>query len=267
MFKIRWRGTWGIGDSMWGLNVAHVHAKKIDAPVNLEFHWSHDEDYLTHPDDPETIIERTEWIATRYHREDDVVITHVYNSDLFDPDNTSGIKHKDRFYFEDNSEDPQGIPPQDWGFKKQEFINPLKKIVIFTPTHNSEPPRKWKRFLTNSDWDAIIQALRWRGWDTRILTYRTPIRDAYTQIKEARFVVCYDGMWHKIGRNFAKPMLIPSWEGITTYNTPNAVKISNRAKFLSAIGDGGEHFCTITMNMMNKQAREFRRELDKTYED
>ena len=121
MFKIRWRGTWGVGDSMWGLNVAHVHAKKIDAPVNLEFHWSHDEDYLTHPDDPETIIERTEWITTRYHREDDVVITHVCNSDLFDPDNTSMDKTKDRFYFEDNSEDPQGTPPQDWLFKKQEF--------------------------------------------------------------------------------------------------------------------------------------------------
>ncbi|MBM37741.1 MAG: hypothetical protein CMO97_01595 [Woeseia sp.] len=252
---------------MWGLNVAHVHAKKINAKVNIEFHWSHGEDYLTHPKDPETIIERTNWINTRYHLADDVVITHMYNSDLFNPDNTSMDKKKHRFYFDDNSEDPNGNPEQDWIFKKEEFVKPLDKIVIFTPTENSEPPRHWKRFLTNDDWDDIIQALRWRGWDTRILTYRTPIRDAYTQIQESRFVVCYDGMWHKIGRNFSKPMMIPSKEGVTYYNTPNAVRIPDRESFLKAIGDGNEHFCNNTLTEMNKSAEIFRKVISKCYED
>jgi len=267
MFKIRWRGTWGIGDSMWGLNVAHAHAKKINAKVNLEFHWSHGKDYLTHPEDPETIIERTDWIHTRYHRRDDVVVTHLYNSQLFNPDNTSMDKKKDRFYFDDYSVDPNGTPDQDWVFRKKEYTKPLNKIVIFNPTENSEPPRHWKRKLTKDDWDAIIQALRWRGWDTRILTYRTPIRDAYHQIKECSFVVCYDGMWHKIGRNFSKPMLIPSKEGVTTYNTPQAIKIGEREDFLKAIGDGNEHFCNNTLKEMNESAREFKKVLFKCYED
>ena len=32
-------------------------------------------------------------------------------------------------------------------------------------------------------------------------------------------------MWHYISKNFGKPHIIPSKEGVTTYNTPNAVKI------------------------------------------
>ena len=30
---------------------------------------------------------------------------------------------------------------------------------------------------------------------------------------------------HYISKNFGKPHIIPSKEGVTTYNTPNAVKI------------------------------------------
>ncbi len=266
MIKIRWRGTWGIGDSMWGLNVAHVHANLRKHKVNLEFHWTHDKDYLHSPLDPETIIERTEWIHTRYHRQEDVVVTHVCNSELFDPDNTSMDRDKHRFYFEDDWHSPKGTPPQDWLFKKEFFDKEKRKIVIFNPIENTEAPRSWKRFLTKDDWDAIIQALRWRGWDTRILTYRTPIEDAFTQIQEAQFIVCYDGMWHKIGRNFSKPMLIPSWEGITTYNTPQAIKFPNREKFLEFIGDGGEHF-TKGLTEMKDKARHHLVKWAKIYED
>ena len=62
-------------------------------------------------------------------------------------------------------------------------------------------------------------------------------------------------------------MLIPSWEGVTTYNTPNALKINNREEFMTAIGDGNKHFCDVTFPKMQTQEREFKRKLDKTYED
>ena len=32
-------------------------------------------------------------------------------------------------------------------------------------------------------------------------------------------------MWHYISKNFGKPHIIPSKEGVTTYNTPQALKI------------------------------------------
>ena len=77
------------------------------------------------------------------------------------------------------------------------------------------------------DWEKFIRDLeKWEGWDVIELTYRTPIRDAYNQIRRARYVASYDGMWHYIARNFCKPHLIPSNEGVTTYNTPNAVKVA-----------------------------------------
>ena len=98
------------------------------------------------------------------------------------------------------------------------------------------------------------------------LTYRDSFEHAYGVIRDCDFVVGYDGMWHKIGRNFSKPMLIPSWEGITTYNTPQAIKFPNREKFLEFIGDGGEHF-TKGLTEMKDKARHHLVKWAKIYED
>jgi len=230
--KVRWRGTWGVGDFMNALNVCHNYSFKNNIKVNLEMHWEHDEDYLHHPDDPETIIERMEWIHSQYHRRDDVTITHVYNSDLFPHGNTNPDKNKKRFYFDSGFSDNEETPPNDWIFKPEAFKPKRTKLVFWTPTYNSEPPRKWKRFLTNDDWYDIIKILSGKGWIPVELTYRTPIRDAFKQIQEADIIVCYDGMWHYIARNFGKPTFVPSWEGITTYNTPQAMKRPSRHKTL-----------------------------------
>ena len=78
MERIQWRGTWGVGDSMRGLNTAHQYAYDTNQEVNLEIHWSHGEDYLTHPDDPETIVERTDWIHTRYHQQERVTVSYTH---------------------------------------------------------------------------------------------------------------------------------------------------------------------------------------------
>ena len=44
--NIKWRGTWGIGDAMMALNVAHNYSFTYDTPVKLEMHWPHDEDFI-----------------------------------------------------------------------------------------------------------------------------------------------------------------------------------------------------------------------------
>lgn len=223
MEKVRWRGTWGIGDSMQALNVCHNYCFKNNTKVNLEMHWTHDEDYLHHPDDPETIIERTNWIHTKYYRQEDVTLTHVFNSDLFESGNMNPNKKKARFYFDSEAFDPNSAPNNDWIFKPEYYGGSRRKQVFWTPTYNSEPPRWWKRVLTSDDWYDIIKLLAGNGWIQVELNYRTPIEQAFNQIKQCNFVVCYDGMWHYIARNLGKPMFIPSKEGITKYNTPNAV--------------------------------------------
>lgn len=249
MEKITWRGTPGVGDFMWALNCAHNYAGLIKkSKVNLEFHWEHDEDYLHHFEDPETIIERLHYIHNFYHRKDDVVVTHVFNStgrytdwrygdDIIPADKdehkpkviTRNIE-KNRFWFEsgyysDVSGSP--APTNDWFFRRDAFRRTdVKKVVIWTPRYNAETPRTWKRFLTNSEWTVIISKLRKAGMNVVELNYRTPVREAMYHISTCRLVVCYDGMWHYIARNFAKPIVVVSTEGITRYHTPHCLKIS-----------------------------------------
>ena len=281
MEKIRWRGTWGVGDFMNALNVCHNYSFQNKKQVNLEMHWEHDEDYLHHPKDPETIIQRMEWIHAQYHRQDDVVVTHAFNSDLFPKGNMNNTPDKDRYFFDSGAYENPNAPPNDWIFKPESFVDKKKKIVMWTPTYNSQQPRTWKRFLTNDDWYDIIKLLSWEGWILVELTYRTPIKDAFKQISESDFVVCYDGMWHYIVRNFGKPMFIPSWEGITTYNTPQAVTRPNikvedynapeaikigRKEVKKFFGDGGQDF-TPNLTEMKKKSRDYLDMLKRKYHE
>lgn len=246
MEKLTWRGSPGMGDIMWALNCAHAHAFEEKRPVNLEMHWNYGEDHMHHFEDPETMIERMEYIHNFYHRKDDVHVTHVYNSTgrysdwKFEDDlvlEANGKKrqaafsthyNKSRFWFEsgkysDQPGDP--IPNSHWFFRRDAFLpTDKKKVVIWRPLFNAETPRTWKRLLTNDKWDSIIAKLRAGGHYIVELSYRTPIREAMYHINTCRLVVCYDGMWHYIGRNFAKPMIVSSDEGITKYHTPNAVR-------------------------------------------
>lgn len=245
MEKVTWRGTPGVGDFMWALNCVHLHAYQTNTKINLEMHWEHDEDYLHHFEDPETVIERMHYIHNFYHRQDDVVITHVFNSDgrysdwSFDDDVIleDGRKRiigrntlKNRFEFESGVySDVKGnpAPKNDWLFRKDAFQQVDKnKIVIWRPTFNAETPRTWKRLLTDSHWDDIIKKLLRAGLNVTELTYRTPVSESLYHISTCRLVLCYDGMWHYVAKNFAKPLAVISAEGITKYHTSHAVRIS-----------------------------------------
>ena len=263
MEKIRWRGTHGVGDFMQALNVCHRYSFDYNkSPVNLEMHWEHGPEFLYHPKDPETVIERMRKIHEMYHENNRVVVTHVFDSkEFYYAPEDSELKVKRRFEFDSERYDGTGSPPNDWCFHPHEHIAPQKKIVIWTPHYNREQPRRWKRWLTSDDWYGIIELLRWKGWILQELTYRTPIMEAYKHIQECRFIVSYDGMWHYMGRNFSKPHLIPSKEGVTTYNTPNAVKLKSRDEMVEYfIDDDG---LGDRLDKLNKPARRFRRQLEK----
>jgi len=265
MEKVRWRGTWGVGDAMLALNVCHKYCYDNNIKVNLEMHWEHGEDYLHSPDDPETIIERMEWLHTKYHRPEDVTVTHVYYSDLFQHGNVNPDKQKDRFYFDSGAYDSTGAPSNHWPFKKELYRNHIKtkRIVIWTPTYNTEQPRLWKRFLTKDDWAYIISLLRREGWILVELTYRTPVKDAFEQIRKADYIFSYDGMWHYIAKNFSIPIFIPSWEGITGYACPQVVcrpDTEGVMEFVNTFTEEGRHH-------MDNKADKYLRELSKFYEE
>ena len=56
MNQFKWRGTWGFGDAMMALNTAHHYSYSHDTPVELEMHWSHDEDYKLDARDTQNLI-------------------------------------------------------------------------------------------------------------------------------------------------------------------------------------------------------------------
>ncbi len=266
MEKVRWRGTWGVGDFMMALQTVHNYCYYNDTKVNLEMHWATPEGHLETPKDPETIVERMEWIHTKFHRQEDVTITHVYNSDLFPSSNTSR-ETKKRYYFESGKYTKKQNAPKGGVFKKREYRKPNpkgKNIVFWTPTYNSEPPRSWKRFLTNDDWWGIIKLLRREGWILQELTYRTPIKEAYEKIQNADYVLCYDGMWHYIAGQLGKPMFIPSWEEITGYACPQVVCRPNRdeaMQFITTFTEEGRH------QMIEKAIHIKRKKLGRYFED
>ena len=252
MEKVTWRGTPGVGDFMWALNCVHLHAHTQKIKVNLEMHWERGPDHLHHFEDPETIIERMDYIHSLYAKKDDVEVSHVfysgdrytdwkYDDDVVVENSIKRIMHpkergedtsdwKARFWFENGRwSDGKGdkSPDNDWLFRKEAFRDTVRnKVVVWTPLFNAEKPRGWKTKLTKLDWDVIIQKLRRAGLDVVELCYRTPVREVVYHISTCRLVLCYDGMWHYVAKNFAKPLAVISKEGVTKYHTDHAIRIN-----------------------------------------
>jgi len=246
---VTWRGTPGVGDFMWALNSCHKYAADHDvSKINLELHWEHGEHHNHHFEDPETIIERCNYIHNFYHQQERVEIHHIFNADgrykhwKFNDDvvlETNGDRRiaainnhgfKARFFFESghyNDTPGSDAPDNDWIFREDAFqdYNP-NRIVFWRPTWNAERPRTWKRIFDDSDWDHLIAHFRTLGFDMHELSYRTPVSEAMHLISTSRMVICYDGIWHYVAKNFARPLAVISGEGVTKYHTSNALRLN-----------------------------------------
>ena len=246
---VTWRGTPGVGDFMWALNSCHKYAADHNiSKINLELHWEHGEHHNHHFEDPETIIERCNYIHNFYHQQERVEIHHIFNADgrykhwKFDDDvvlETNGDRRiaaidnhgfKARFFFESGHYDDtpgSDAPDNDWIFREDAFqdYNP-NRIVFWRPTWNAERPRTWKRIFDDSDWDHLIAHFRTLGFDMHELSYRTPVSEAMHLIATSRMVICYDGIWHYVAKNFARPLAVISGEGVTKYHTSNALRLN-----------------------------------------
>lgn len=233
---------------MWALNSCHRYAADHNVrKINLELHWEHGEDYLHHFEDPETIIERCNYIHNFYHQQDRVEVHHIFNADgryrdwkyADDVVNENGVNRvkavnahgqKNRFWFQSgfyNDDRGSPAPNNDWIFRQDAFqeYNP-KRIVFWRPTWNAEKPRTWKRLFDNNDWEQLIIHFKAMGFEMHELSYRTPASEAMYLISTARMVICYDGIWHYAAKNFARPLAVISGEGVTKYHTPNALRLN-----------------------------------------
>lgn len=216
---LNWGMTPGMGDAMMALNCAHRWSFMAREHLVLNLHWFHGKDHRHHPEDAETIVERVDYIKNLYMKSD-VEINHVFNSNRLDLTDTYTRFDwfNPRVHRDTNS----------WMFDPSVLLPTNKnKIVIWRSLFNAETPRYWKRTVKNKDWDLIINNYKEIGYEVIELCYKTPIREATYHINTCNFIVCYDGMWHYIARNFMKPMLISSHDEITRYHTRQALPIGH----------------------------------------
>lgn len=254
---LNFRTTSGMGDIMHGMNLVHnLSHQNYGMHLELRCHWWHEKDHLYHCEDPETIIDRFNYIKS-FYMSSNITYDHVINSQeiRWKQENQkydwlskmSTQKHINRWIF-----DPDTFLPSD-----------EKKVVIWRPTFNAETSRLWKRKIDNDDWNWVIQDLKNKGYKITELCYRTPISEATYHINTCNFIVCYDGMWHYIAKNFYKPMLVTSINPITKYHTPQALRVSKKRlyHFLNnfytpiEIEDGNEKLFISPYDLMQQKAR------------
>lgn len=217
---IRWKTTAGIGDSMYGLNIAFMRAFVNQKPTKFEINFYHDKEYAHHYEDPETVYDRFEYVRKRYMWPEMVHVKPVFNS--------TDTKLYKEFY--------QGITRRKnselyrfWSFDPTITTNPTPyKIVLWRPTFNAaQQLNGFKIPLLNHEWDRIIFALKSFGYEVVELCYRTPISEAMYHIRTCECCISYEGMWHYISKNFFKPHIVFSSSSITNWHTPHAVWIKD----------------------------------------
>lgn len=223
-YEIGWRGTIGVGDILYGLNCAHSLAHMFNHPIKMNVFWTHDENYIYHYEDPETIIQRSHYLHSMYHRQSEVTVNHIFNS-------TDQEIEKLRWRGFGHIKDQQRVITfGHWPFRKDLYQQGIpKKVVYWRPTFNREIPsggKKWKMTFTVGEWERIIHFLELKGYDLVELGYRTPVSEALYHIRTASFCIFYDGMWQYISRNLCKPVITLGGSSIAKVHSPQGVHFS-----------------------------------------
>jgi hypothetical protein len=222
--EVDWKGTPGVGDIMFGLNAVHmmvhlIRKRRPLAQMTMNVYWEHSEDYLHHFEDPETIIERAEYLHSFYHDKDAVKMNHIFNSEDLE---IRKLRHRGFQRKSGPTVVLNGI--LSWVFRKELLTNPVEnKVVFWRPLFNKDPAPLWKRSFTEKHWEKILNILESKGYNLVELTYRTPVREAMYHIQTCRFCIFYDGMWHYIARNLCKPSIALGDNKMINIHNPQSV--------------------------------------------
>lgn len=218
--NIRWKTTVGIGDAMYGMNIAYMRAFVNQKPTNFNLHFYHSKDYYYHYEDPETVYERFEYVKQRYMWPD------MVNFDIVIDSNDYSLYKK--FY--------TGIQRRSrselyryWSFDPTlNTSSTNRKICFWRPTGNlRQQIGNDKHILLDWEWQRLADRLTDFGWDIVEIDYRTPISEAMYHIRTCECCLSYEGMWHYIAKNFFKPHIVISTAGISSWHTPAAVVTKN----------------------------------------
>ena len=216
--------TPGVGDLMVAMNIAYMRSLYIQKKVHLVLKWYHDKDYLYHFEDPETILERFEYIHNFYFKYgSNVEISHVFNSQ-----DSELYHHRYRNFGRErafiNAPKRSKFRYNDWLFRTDLDTTPTPgKVVLWTPVWNAQDPRHFKIPFAKEKWDEVKSIIEIQGYDIVEIDYRTPISEVFYHIRTAEVCLCYEGMWHYVAKNMCKPMIVLTKDLITNYHTPDAL--------------------------------------------
>lgn len=191
MLNVEWNTGVGYGDFVTGLGYAHTASVKYNTPVNLTFHWKNSKDYIYHPKDPETIVDRCNYIHSIFTPVSEVKINHKFNS-------SPGF----RFYNQLDERNPlHGL----W----HTVLTPskTKSVALWTSEHNFEFPGFNKDPAAHL-WPVIQKKLQKAGYKINEITYRTPVQEAIKIINECEFGIGYDGLAHQLFKFMWKPLIV-----------------------------------------------------------
>jgi hypothetical protein len=223
--NIQWKTTVGIGDSMYGLNIAYMRSFVNQKPTTLQVHFYHPKEYYYHFEDPESVVQRFEYIQQRYMWKNIVNVECVYDSadtSLYKAFYRGITRHRASEMYRYWSLDPT-----------IQTTMTSNKLVVWRPTFNlRQNLNNSKHFLNDYEWQRLIDRLTDFGYNITEIDYRTPISEALYHIKTCECCLSYEGMWHYISKNLFKPHIVLSNSSITRWHTPAAVKMDYGETFL-----------------------------------
>jgi|688.fasta_scaffold01135_42 hypothetical protein len=215
MFEVKWGTGVGYGDFVTGLGYAHGSAIKYETPVHIEFHWNHSKEHMFSPLDPETIVERCDYIYSIMSKLPQVSVSHQFNANP-----------NFRFYNQLDEFNPMH------GLWYTDMPDQTKKkhVAIWTTDFNISFPGHWKDPV-NKRWNDIRAKLS--DYVVEEITYRTPVKEAIEIINKCEFGIGYDGLAHQLFKFMWKPLFVfcdRKW--LNNILVPQAILLSNADEFI-----------------------------------
>lgn len=216
--NIRWKTTVGIGDSMYGLNIAYMRAFINQKPTDLQIHYHFPKDYYYHYEDPESVDARVQYVHDRMMWKDMVNVEHVFESTdlkLYTQKYQGVTRHKESELY------------RYWSFEQTLDTTPIpNKICLWRPSGNLKQQLSgYKLPMLDHEWQRLMDRLADFGYDVAEIDYRTPISEAFYHIRTCEACISYEGMWHYVAKNFFKPHIVFGETSITPWHTPAALYI------------------------------------------
>lgn len=240
-FLIEWRTGVGYGDFVTGLGYARNCTIRYQRPVTINFHWSHSKDFLFHKSDPETIINRCDYVNSVMLPVTNLHVVHTFSS-------------FPKFRFINQLEEFNPLHGLSYA-STNPTIEPL--VVLWTTEHNVSFPGSYKDPV-HPKWNLVKQHLLQSGFAVEEVTYRSPISTVVNLINRCCFGVGYDGLIHQMFKFMWKPLLVFCKRvELNTLLVPQAVIETTVENFINTPVNDYIEKSKERMNKINRQYNQY----------